>query len=156
MQKDIELYHQVGNFSPLFFDTSGKVCANVNDKSVFCYSYVPQEYELKAEPTPVCQILTDCQDRTPLRWCLEKFMKQEQKHYGFKAKTVPPLFICVDNEILPQYIDRCFNIVTENVTSHLISHDFIVSVSLSHFMKAVSKNVKKHKKLKFPFCYVFS
>ena len=62
--------------------------------STFYYTYVPQEYDLKVEPTPVCQILTDCQDGTPLIWCFERFMKQEQKHYGFRAKTVPPLFIC--------------------------------------------------------------
>ena len=44
----------------------------------------------------------------------------------------------------PQYINRCFNIVTGNATSHQISHDFIIYVCLSHFMKAVSRNVKKH------------
>ena len=29
---------------------------------VFYYMYVLQEYDLKVEPTPVCQILTDSQD----------------------------------------------------------------------------------------------
>ena len=90
-------------------------------------------------------------------WCLERFMKQEQKHYGFKEITVPPLFICdvpwpiiktalkvFNNETLSQYIDRCFNIVTVNATSHQISQDFIIYICLSHFMKAVSRNVKKH------------
>ena len=61
-QKDIELYHKVGSFSPLLCDATGKVCANVNGKSIFYYTYVPQEYDLKVEPTPVRQILTDCQD----------------------------------------------------------------------------------------------
>ena len=86
---------------------------------------------MKVEPTPARQILTDCLDGTPLIWCLERFIKQEQKRYGFKAKTVPPLFICdvswpiiktalkvFNNETLPQYIDRCFNIVTGNATRH--------------------------------------
>ena len=138
-------------------DATGKVCANVNGKSICYYSYIPHEYELKVEPTPVCQILTNCQDGTPLIWCLERFIKQEQKHYGFKAKTVPPLIIynvfwaiiktalkVFSNETLPQYIDWCFNIVTGNVTSHQISQDFKVYIGLSHFMKAVSRNVKKH------------
>ena len=119
--------------------------------------YVPQGYKLKAEPTPVCKILNDCQDETPLIWCLERFMKQEQKRYGFKAKTVPPLFICdvswpiiktvlkvFNNETFPQYIDWCFNIVTGSARSHQISQSFIIYICLSHFMKAVSRNVKKH------------
>ena len=112
---------------------------------------------MKVEPTPVCQILTDCQDETPLIWCLERITKPERKRFGFIVKTVPPLFICgvpwliiktaqkvFNNEILPQYIDRCFNIVTGNATSHQISQDFILYICLSHFMKPVSKNVKKH------------
>ena len=84
-QKNIELYHEVGSFSPLLCDATGKVCANVNGKSIFYHTYVPQEYNVKVEPTPVCQILTDCQDGTPLIWCLDGFMKQEQKRYDFKA-----------------------------------------------------------------------
>ena len=92
-QKDIELYHEVGSFSPLLCDATSKVCANVNGKSIFYHTYVPQEYVVKVEPTPVCQILTDCQDGTPLIWCLDRFMKQEQKRYDFKAKIIPPLFI---------------------------------------------------------------
>ena len=105
----------------------GKVCVNVSGKSIFYYMYVPHEYVLKVEPTPPCQILTDYQDGTPLIWCLERFMKQEQKCYGFKAKTVLPLFICdvswpiiktalqvFNNETLAQYIDQCFNVVTVN------------------------------------------
>ena len=88
---------------------------------------------MKVEPTPVCRILTDCHDGALLICCLERFMKQEQKRYGFKAKTDPPLSICnvswpiiktalkvINNETLPQYIDRCFNIVTGNATSHQI------------------------------------
>ena len=157
MQNDIELCHEVCNFSPLLCDVTGKVCTNVNGKSIFYYSYVPHEYELKVEPTTVCQILTNCQDGTPLIWCLERFMKQEQKRYGFKTKTVPPFFICdvswpiiktalkvFNNEILPQYIDRCFNILTGNAMSHQISQDFIIYICFSHFMKAVSRSVKKH------------
>ena len=84
-------------------------------------------------------------------------MKQEQKRHGFKAKTVPPLFICdvswliikaalkvFNNETLPQYIAPCFNIVTGNATSHQISQDFIIYICFSRFMKAVWRNVKKH------------
>ena len=93
-QKDIEFYHKVGSFSPLLCDATGKVCANVNGKSILYYTYIPQEYDLKVEPTSARQILTDCLDGTPLIWCLERFIKEEQKCYGFKAKTVPPLFIC--------------------------------------------------------------
>ena len=72
-QQDTELDHVVGNFSPLLYDTTGKLCAMVNGKFIVYYSYVPQEYELKAEPTYVCQILIDCQDVTPLIWCIERF-----------------------------------------------------------------------------------
>ena len=77
--------------------------------------------------------------------------------YGFKAIKVPPSFICdvswpiikialkvFNNETLPQYIDRYFNIVTGNATSNEISQDFMIYICLSHFMKAVSRNVKKH------------
>ena len=56
-------------------------------------------------------------------------------------KTAQKVF---NNEILPQYIDRCFNIVTGNATSHQISQDFIIYICLSHFMKTFSRNVKKH------------
>ena len=49
-----------------------------------------------------------------------------------------------NSEALPQYIDQCFNIVTGNATLHQISQDFIVYNFLSCFMKAVSRNVKKH------------
>ena len=41
-QKDIEIYLEVASFSPLLRDATGKVCANVNGKSIFYYMYVPQ------------------------------------------------------------------------------------------------------------------
>ena len=122
---------------------------------------------MKVEPTPVCQILTDYQDGGPLIWCLERFMKQEQKRYGFKAKTVLPLFICdvswaiiktalevFHNETLPQYVDRCFYIVRENVLSHQISQDFI-NLPFTFYESGFEKCRETHKKLKYPFCYVF-
>ena len=160
-QKDIELYHEGRSFSPLFCDATGKVCANVNGKSIFYYTYVPQEYDLKVEPTPVCQILTDCQDETPLILCLERFTKPERKRFGFKVKTVPPLFICgvpwliiktaqkvFNNEILPQYIDRCFNIVTGNAL-------YTLYLSFTFYETGFKKCQETHKKFKYPFCYVF-
>ena len=96
-------------------------------------------------------------------------MKQKQKRYGFKAKTVPPLLICdvswpiiktalkvFNNETLPQYIDRCFNIVTGNahVTPN-ISGFCNLYLPFTFYESGFKKCQKKHKKFKYPFCYVF-
>ena len=75
-------------------------------------------------------------------------LKQQQSHHYLYVNISWPIIKTAlkvfNNETLPQDIDFCFNITTENDTEHQISQDFIIYFCTSHFMKAVSRNVKKH------------
>ena len=58
-EKDVEFYHQMVQRFPLLVDATCGIVSKVNTARVFYYSFIFYDREIKTEPVPFLEILTD-------------------------------------------------------------------------------------------------
>ena len=159
-QSDVEIFHDRSKTQPIIIDATCGIVAPINDKRVFHMTLITGNGEVKTEPIPVFQLLTDRPDEQTLRSGLDRFLVDERRRYGPLANVTPLIGICdiswpiikallrsFNNMDLNQYIECCYRILTgqasENELPSSIGRILVIILCLSHIMKAFTFNIKK-------------
>lgn len=133
-QTDVELFHKIASKAAIFCDATGSICNKIDDKVLYYYSFVQKEIGITCEPVPVLQVLTNCHNGIPLRWCLDQFLEDERLRFGHQTKSIPPVMVCdlswpiikmflkcFNNESLVEYIQRSHTILVGKATLNDLS-----------------------------------
>ena len=88
-QQDIDLFHELESVHSLVADATSNIAVKLCEKRIFYFAFVIYNRTVKTEPVPILEVLTDCPGEPSLTCLLTSFLRDEQKCYDHKVKTVP-------------------------------------------------------------------
>ena len=91
---DVEMFHERCKAFPIIIDVTCGIVASVNDRRIFYFLMINGNDQVKTEPMPVFQVLTDKPDEQHLRLTLDRFLTAERKRFGRMASVKQLIAIC--------------------------------------------------------------
>ena len=107
-EKDIELFHQMSSKHGLVVDATGQIVTKISSKEIFYFAFVSFDKEVKTEPVPHIELLTDLSTTGTLRFILTRFLEDEKQRFSYTAFSIPVLCTTDFSCAYYQITDRSF------------------------------------------------
>lgn len=157
-KQEVKLLHELGSIHSLV--ATSNIATKMWEKRIFYFGFVIYNKDIRTEPVPILEVLTDCPDKRSLTCLLTSLLRDEQKCFGLRCKTIPllctvdlswPLIRTIlttfNKESLEDDLDRSLKIVTGKTSLGKLpvgnGKEIFIHICLAHFMKAVSYQAKK-------------
>ena len=158
-EQDIEFFHEMAKKHSMLVDATGSVTTKIHGKEILYFSFLFYNKNVRTEPVPHLEILTDRPSTTPLTYLFSLFLEDEKKRYGYTSHSVPMLCTtdcswpilkclveCLNSETLEEYISRSYKITSGNAEEKDLPVKQIktfLHISLCHSMKSFSRKIDK-------------